>query len=72
MPHLPPSRPSPDALTPPNGAWGAERQAVVHADDAEIEGLRDPECARQVAGPEVGGQAERGAVGLGHGLGVAR
>ncbi len=24
MPHLPPSRPRPDALTPPNGACGVE------------------------------------------------
>ena len=24
MPHFPPSRPSPEAFIPPNGAWGVD------------------------------------------------
>ena len=65
MPSVPPSRPKPDCLTPPNGARGVGDDALVEADHAGLEALDDAERALEVARVDVGDEAELGGVGRG-------
>lgn len=62
MPRRPPSRPSPDCLTPPNGAEGVETMPVfVH--HADLEPLADGERLVRVAGDDVADESPFGVVG---------
>ena len=68
MPTVPPSRPSPDCLMPPNGAAGLDDEAGVEPDHAGLQRLADPQRPRQVLGEQVADQPELGVVGRGDGL----
>ena len=72
MPYFEPSRPMPDCLTPPNGATSVERMPSLTADHAVFQRLGDAEHAADVAGVEVGGEAELGVVGEADRLGLVR
>ena len=67
-PRLPPSRPKPDSLTPPNGAAGSEITPRLTPTMPDSIALGDPQRAVEVAGVDVGGQAVLGVVGGGHAL----
>ena len=62
MPSGPPSRPSPDALTPPKGRRVGDN-ALVDAHHARFQLLSDGDGPPQTLGEGVGNQAELGVVG---------
>ncbi len=68
MPSAPPSRPTPEALTPPNGAAGLETMPWLMPDHAGLQPLGHPDRPGQIAGEGVGDQAELGVVGQGDAL----
>ncbi len=63
MPCREPSRPSPDCFTPPNGATSEEMMPSLMPTMPNFQPLRDAPDAADVAGVEVGGEAERRAIG---------
>ena len=65
MPYLEPSRPMPDSLTPPNGATSVEMMPVLIPTMPYSKRFGDPPDPAEVAGVEVGRQAELGVVGHG-------
>ena len=68
IPTRPPSRPSPDCLTPPNGAAGLDTRPGVEADHADLQALADAQRAVQRPGEDVADQAPLGVVGTPHDL----
>ena len=64
-PRAPPSRPKPEALTPPNGAAALETRPWLRPTMPVCELLADAERALDVVGVDVGHEAELGVVGGG-------